>query len=128
MKRPCLSPRCPYLAVHRGYCQRHRQSTTARSYGAEHQRERAAALPGARCEACGSTRDLQRDHILPASLGGSQHPSNKRWLCSVCHGRIGVRRDRGPSNLYRRGASPLTRLGLFPRLQVPSRFSERGED
>ncbi len=32
------------------------------------------------------------------SLGGSQHPSNKRWLCRCaehrCHDRLGARRDR----------------------------------
>jgi 5-methylcytosine-specific restriction endonuclease McrA len=64
-----------------------------RGYGTEHQAERRAALPGARCEACGETRNLERDHILPVSLGGSQAPSNKRWLCRRCHNRIGLKRN-----------------------------------
>ena len=95
----CAEPRCPGRAVYRGRCERHRPltTTTARGYGATHQRERAAALPGAKCEACGCTRNLQRDHRIPTTLGGSEHPSNKRWLCRCpehgCHDRVGMRRD-----------------------------------
>ena len=76
----------------------HQQTNTERGYGLEHQRERKAALPGATCEGCGCTRNLQRDHRTPVSLGGSQASTNKRWLCSCpehgCHARLGVRSDR----------------------------------
>ena len=51
----CLEPRCPGRAVHRGYCARHRRSTTQRGYGITHQRARellAATLP-APCGYCG---------------------------------------------------------------------------
>jgi hypothetical protein len=94
----CLEPGCPGRAVHRGYCERHRRTTTERGYGSAHQRERAAALPGAICEACGCTRNLQRDHRIPISLGGDERASNKRWLCRCpehgCHDRLGMRSDK----------------------------------
>lgn len=97
MSRICAEPGCPERAVARGLCPRHRKTTSARGYGTAHQRERAAALPGARCEACGCTRNLQRDHRVPVSLGGAEDPSNKRWLCScsehACHAKFGVRAD-----------------------------------
>jgi 5-methylcytosine-specific restriction endonuclease McrA len=93
--RVCNVPGCPAWAVDgRGRCQAHRRTTTQRSYGIVHQRERAAALPGARCERCNSTVNLQRDHRVPASLGGGQDPANKRWLCLACHAKYGVRSDR----------------------------------
>lgn len=94
----CSEAGCPDAAVDRGRCARHRLSTTARGYGRGHQVDRAAALPGAKCEACGCTKNLQRDHRIPRSLGGPEIPSNKRWLCACpehgCHARVGMRRDR----------------------------------
>jgi hypothetical protein len=94
----CVEQPCPNPAVDRGRCEVHRQSTTERGYGTVHQTEARAARPGARCEGCGCTSNLQRDHRIPTSLGGSQDPSNKRWLCGCpehgCHARLGVRRDR----------------------------------
>jgi len=91
----CLEPRCPDGAAERGYCARHRRTTTQRGYGIGHQRERTAALPGARCEACGCNRNLQRDHRIPTTLGGDEHPGNKRWLCRCpehgCHDRLGLK-------------------------------------
>jgi len=96
--RPCLTCGRAVAKTYRGRCELHRETTTQRGYGSDHQRERAAALPGAKCQACGCTRNLQRDHRVPSSLGGSRHPSNKRWLCRCsdhrCHDRIGLRRDR----------------------------------
>jgi len=90
----CLSPRCPGFAVSRGYCEQHKPTTTQRGGGSLHQRERASALAGARCERCGSIERLERDHRLPRSLGGSDSdPANKRWLCRPCHSAIGLRRD-----------------------------------
>lgn len=91
---PCAIPHCPNPALSSGRCQFHRLTTTARGYGAAHQRERTAALPGARCAACGSATQLERDHIVPRSLGGGDEPANKRWLCRACHHRLGARRDR----------------------------------
>lgn len=37
------------------------------------------------CIRCGSTRSLEKDHIIPKSRGGSDDESNKRFLCSPCH-------------------------------------------
>ena len=91
----CSQPGCPDLAIERGRCARHRRTTSERGYGRDHQLERLAALPGARCEGCGCTANLQRDHRIPASLGGPEIRSNKRWLCSCvehgCHARLGLR-------------------------------------
>ena len=92
----CLEPRCPGRAVPggRGRCAAHRLTDAERGNGAAHRRERRAALPGARCEACGATVDLQRDHRIPHSLGGSDSdPANKRWLCRAHHAAIGLRKD-----------------------------------
>jgi hypothetical protein len=98
----CLEPGCSGAAVERGRCRRHRRTTSGRGYGTEHERERRAALPGARCERCGCTRNLQRDHRIPVSLGGSQAPANKRWLCRCpehrCHDLVGLRSDRAPAD------------------------------
>lgn len=94
----CAVPRCPRPAAYRGRCEAHRQNTTARGYGASHQDQRAAALPGARCVACGCSEQLNLDHRLPALMGGSDRWANKRWLCAcaehTCHQRLGRRRDR----------------------------------
>lgn len=95
----CLMPGCPGIAVDRGRCGKHRRTTTERGYGTEHQLERAAALPGASCEArdelgraCGCTTELQRDHVIPTTLGLDRR---RRWLCNCAshrhHDRIGLR-------------------------------------
>jgi HNH endonuclease len=38
-----------------------------------------------RCAACGSTFDLQYDHIIPCSLGGASTAENLQILCSDCN-------------------------------------------
>ncbi len=72
--------------------------------------ERAAALTGAECEACGCTSNLQRDHVIPVSLGGSQHLTTSDGsvdaptiaaTTGLASGATG-----GPSNLYSPAASP----------------------
>ena len=53
----CLTPRCPGRGVHRGYCERHRRTTTQRGYGVRHQQARVglwSTLP-APCGYCGVT-------------------------------------------------------------------------
>jgi 5-methylcytosine-specific restriction endonuclease McrA len=93
----CTQQPCPHPAVARGRCAIHQRTTSQRGYGTDHQVERRAALPGARCERCGCTRNLQRDHRIPTTLGGSQASSNKRWLCRCpehrCHDVVGLRSD-----------------------------------
>lgn len=47
-----------------------------------------AARDGGRCRVCGSTRDLQYDHIIPFSRGGSSFdPANVQLLCGY-HNRL----------------------------------------
>lgn len=56
VRRLCLVRGCPYDAVHRGYCELHRRTTSQRGYGAVHQgvrRALSATLP-APCGYCGA--------------------------------------------------------------------------
>ena len=49
------------------------------------------------CAICGTAGvPLHVDHITPRSLGGTDHPSNLRPLCSPCHHKHGkTKRSRG---------------------------------
>lgn len=38
-----------------------------------------------RCVKCGSTSELQYDHIIPVSLGGAGTPENLQILCGRCN-------------------------------------------
>lgn len=89
----CREPRCPEGAVPRGrgYCARHKRTEAERGYGREHRIDRRLNRPGATCERCGATENLQRDHRIPRSLGGGEEPGNKRWLCRPCHDAVGVK-------------------------------------
>lgn len=40
---------------------------------------------GERCVHCGSTRNLEIDHIIPVSKGGKSIPSNLQTLCHKCN-------------------------------------------
>lgn len=38
-----------------------------------------------RCQRCGGTDRLEREHIIPLSKGGKDESGNLRYLCYVCH-------------------------------------------
>ena len=44
---------------------------------------------------CGADNWLEEDHIIPVALGGSDAPSNKRWLCRT-HNQLEAQRILGP--------------------------------
>ena len=43
------------------------------------------ARDGGRCTSCGSTTELQFDHVIPVSLGGSSDEANVQLLCGPCN-------------------------------------------
>ncbi|MER6912249.1 HNH endonuclease [Streptomyces sp. NPDC000594] len=47
------------------------------------------------CQRCGSRRELEVDHVVPAAKGGSWELSNLWTLCRTCHRRKTHYEDRG---------------------------------
>lgn len=45
---------------------------------------------GGRCRSCGSTTELQFDHVIPVSMGGASTPENLQILCGPCNRRKGA--------------------------------------
>lgn len=41
--------------------------------------------PKDKCALCGSTKDLEFDHIIPHYAGGKSTVDNLQWLCHSCH-------------------------------------------
>ena len=42
-------------------------------------------IPKTPCVVCGSTKDLELDHILTYYAGGKSEVANLQWLCHKCH-------------------------------------------
>src|SRR5262249_43661026 len=45
---------------------------------------------GGRCAECGSSFDLQYDHVIPVALGGASTEANLQLLCAPCNTRKGA--------------------------------------
>lgn len=87
----CSAPEC-YELTTEGRCEQHQRKAWAnrsKAWGAGSTRKwrafRDAHIASA-CRWCGKESDLQLDHIIPLSLGGSKwDPANVQTLCSGCH-------------------------------------------
>ncbi|MGX1886511.1 HNH endonuclease [Streptomyces sp. NPDC055287] len=61
---------------------------------ARHTQHRPDQLPddylAAQCVVCGSTSELQFDHVIPVAMGGGSGPQNLQLLCGSCNRREGA--------------------------------------
>ena len=83
---------------------------------------RAQAMGITHCPACGTKlqynnngqrkpNSAEADHIIPASLGGTNHPDNGRVLCAKCNSRRGNGRGgKGRARHYQKNEDERDRL------------------
>ena len=85
---------------------------------------RAQAMGITHCPACGiklqynnngqrKPNSAEADHIIPASLGGTNHPDNGRVLCAKCNSRRGNGRGgKGRARHYQKNEDERDRLPI----------------
>lgn len=85
---------------------------------------RAQAMGITHCPACGvklqynnngqrKPNSAEADHIIPASLGGTNHPDNGRVLCAKCNSRRGNgRHGKGRARHYQKNGDERDRLPI----------------
>ena len=85
------------------------------------------------CEVCGTTKNLDRHHIVPKRMGGRKNPAihdqeNLMTLCRQCHGNVHqgqwevVRSPNGLWVLDKHTGEQVMRRLSNPSLDVPSIF------
>ena len=94
---------------------------------------RAQAMGITHCPACGiklqynnngqrKPNSAEADHIIPASLGGTNHPDNGRVLCAKCNSRRGNgRHGKGRARHYQKNEDERDRL---PVAVMPTQHSD----
>lgn len=77
------------------------------------------------CIYCGARTNLTKDHLLPISRGGPDHPDNAIWVCKRCNSSKGNKRLYEWYGLERRYDLPRIAEGKYLKL-LYSLFEERG--
>jgi hypothetical protein len=72
-------------AYHEYLRQGYRKVPAASRYISNPVKEEVFARDGGQCVKCGSTRDLQFDHVIPHTRGGSRNTANIQLLCGDCN-------------------------------------------
>lgn len=116
-----------------------RRNTVSRTSTREHKQfrkqvlARAQAMGITHCPACGTKlqyknngqrkpNSAEADHIIPASLGGTNHPDNGRVLCAKCNSRRGNGRGgKGRARHYQKNEGERDRL---PVAVMPTQHSD----
>lgn len=121
------------------HTQEGKENAVSRTSTKEHKQFRKQVLARAQqmgithCPACGTKlqydnngqrkpNSAEADHIIPASLGGSNHPDNGRVLCAKCNSRRGNgRHGKGRARHYQKNEDERDRL---PIAVMPTRHTD----